>query len=73
MDAQIAEVTIKAHLREIRRILDSAAGTARAAEACSKVGEIGKAVQITRDIEQLLYEANTLLNSASLLTRLGDT
>ena len=73
MDAQIAELTIKAHLREIRRMLDSAAAVARAAEACSDAGEVGKAVHITYDIEQLLYEANMLLNAASLLKRLGDT
>jgi hypothetical protein len=73
MDAQVAELTIKAHLREIRGMLDSAAGIARAAEACSEAGEVGKAVQMAHDIEQLPYEANTLLNAASLLTRLGDT
>jgi hypothetical protein len=43
MDVQIAEHTVKAHLREIRGILDRAAAIARAAEACSEAGEIERA------------------------------
>ena len=73
MDRQIVELTIKAHLREIRECLDRAAGIARAAEACSEAGEVEKAVHITLDVEQLLYEANTLLNAASLINRLAES
>jgi hypothetical protein len=73
MDAQIAQHTIKAHLREIRGMLDRAAAIARAAEACSEAGEIGQAVGIANDAEQLLYEVNTLINSASLINRLTRT
>ena len=73
MDDQIAELTIKAHLREIRERLDNAASIARAAEACSEAGKVDKAVDIANDNEQLIYEVNTLLNAASLINRLGDT
>jgi hypothetical protein len=73
MDAQIVELTIKAHLREIREMLDKAASIARAADACAEAGEVGQAVRIAYDVEQLLHEANTLLNAASPMTRLGET
>ena len=55
----------------MRERLDQAAGLGRAAEACAKVGNIGKAIEIALDIEQLTYEANTLLNAASLMNRIG--
>ena len=73
MDNQITDLTIKAHLREIRERLDNAASIARAAEACSAAGNVGKAVDIANDIEQSIYEVTTLLNAASLINRLRDT
>ena len=70
MDTQAAELTIKAYLTEVRTRLDRAAGIARAADACAGAGFCDKAVEITLDIEQPLYEATTLLNAASLINRL---
>ena len=65
------ETTLKVFLMEIRARLDEAASIARAAEACSNAGNIPKGIEIALDVEQLLYEVNTLLNAASLMHRLG--
>lgn len=73
MDAQAAELTIKAYLTEVRDRLDKAAGIARAAYACAGAGFYEKAVEITMDIEQPLYEATTLLNATSLVNRIART
>jgi hypothetical protein len=70
-DAEALELTIKLYVSEVRRRLDKAAGIARAADACAGAGFCDKAVEITLDIEQPLYEATTLLNAASLLSRLS--
>jgi hypothetical protein len=70
MDAQAAEVTIRTYLTEVRTRLDKAAGIARAADACAGAGFCDKAVEITLDIEQPLYEATTLLNAVSLINRI---
>jgi hypothetical protein len=71
MDMQAAQLTIKAYLTEVRTRLDKAAGIARAADACAGAGFCDKAVEITLDIEQPLYEATTLLNAASLIKRIS--
>jgi hypothetical protein len=73
MDANTLEVTIKAHLKEMRGRLDQAAGIARAAEACAEAGNIPKAVEIALDLEQIFYEVNTLLNAASMMHRIWKT
>lgn len=67
------EVTLKTHLQEMRERLDQAAGIGRAAEACADAGNVGKAIEIALDVEQLIYEANTLLNAASLMNRIYGT
>src|SRR5947209_15550950 len=71
MDTQAAELTIKAYLTEVRTRLDRVAGIARAADACAGAGFCDKAVEITLDIEQPLYEVTTLLNAASLINRIS--
>jgi benzoyl-CoA reductase/2-hydroxyglutaryl-CoA dehydratase subunit BcrC/BadD/HgdB len=71
MDAQAAELTIRAYLTEVRDRLDKAAGIARAADACAGAGFYEKAVEITMDIEQPIYEATTLMNAASLIHRIS--
>jgi hypothetical protein len=53
-------------LTEIRNRLDKAAGIGRAADACAGAGFHEKGLEVALDIEQLLYEAATLLNAASL-------
>ena len=71
MDAHLVETTIRSYLNEIRGRLDRAAGIARAADACAGAGFYGKGLEVALDIEQLLYEATTLLNAASLINRIG--
>ena len=71
MDPQLAETTIKTHLNEIRRRLDRAAGISRAADACASAGFHEKGLEVALDMEQLLYEATTLLNAASLINRIA--
>jgi hypothetical protein len=71
IDAQLVETTIKAYLAEIRSRLDKAAGIGRAADACAGAGFHEKGLEVALDIEQLLYEATTLLNAASLINRIG--
>jgi hypothetical protein len=53
MDAMTVEITLKVHPSEMRDRLDRAASIAVAA----------------LDVEQLVHEVNTLLNSASLIHR----
>jgi hypothetical protein len=71
MDAHLAEATIKAYLTEIRNRLDKAAGIGRAADACAGAGFHEKGLEVALDVEQLLYEATTLLNAASLINRIA--
>jgi hypothetical protein len=71
MDAQLVETTIKTYLTEIRRRLDKAAGIGRAADACAGAGFHEKGLEVALDMEQLLYEATTLLNAASMINRIG--
>jgi hypothetical protein len=65
------EATIKAYLTEIRNRLDKAAGIGRAADACASAGFHEKGLEVALDIEQLLYEATTLVNAASLINRIA--
>ncbi len=71
MDANIATVSIRFFLAELRQKLEEAAGVAKAADACPGAGNPAKAVEIALDVEQLIYDAGTLLNAASLLNRIG--
>ena len=46
-----------------------ATGIAKAAEACAEGRQPEKGLEIVLDVEQLIYEATTLLNGASLINR----
>lgn len=70
MDMPMLEAALKVPLKEMRERLDQAAAIAKAAETCANVGNLEKAVEIANDIEQLVYEVNTLLNAASLINRI---
>jgi hypothetical protein len=70
MDATTLTSTLMTQLTLMRERLDEAAGLGQTAEACAKAGNIGKAVEIALDIEQLTYEVNTLLNATSLMNRI---
>jgi hypothetical protein len=70
MDQPTVDLVIPVFLREIRQRLEEAAGGAKTAEACALAGDPGRGVSVSLDIEQLIYEANHLLNAASLISRL---
>jgi hypothetical protein len=67
---KLIETTIKTYLAEIRSRLDKAAGIGRAADACAGAGFHEKGLEVALDMEQLLHEATTLLNAASLINRI---
>jgi hypothetical protein len=71
MEAHIAETAIKTFLTEIQTRLDKAAGIGRAADACAGAGFHEKGLEVALDVDQLLYEATTLLNAASLINRIA--
>ena len=50
--------------------LDAAKRIAKAAEACAAAGSISEGVEVSMDIEQLIYEAGRLHDAASLLNRM---
>ncbi len=71
MDAHTIETTLKFHIAKLRERLEQAANLAKAAEVCADAGNVSKAVEIALDIEQQIYEANTFLNAASMMNRIG--
>jgi hypothetical protein len=71
MHRKIADATIAACLTEIHGMLTKATQIAKAAEACAKAGSIEEGVQISMDIEQIVYETGRLQDAVSLLNRLG--
>jgi hypothetical protein len=73
MDAQTLDLLLKNHLAEMRQRLEEAASIAKAAEACAEAGNVDKAVEISLDIEQLIYEVTTFLNAASMINRINRT
>ena len=73
MEVTTLEAALKMHLVEIRERLNRATGIAKAAEACAEAGNIEKAIEISLDIEQLVYEVTTVLNAASLMNRIYKT
>jgi hypothetical protein len=73
MDARTVEVTIAIFLRQIRVRLEKAASIAKAAEACVDSGNVEKGIEVALDVEQLIYEAGTFLNAASMIHRIART
>jgi hypothetical protein len=71
MDATTVQITTKAYLAETRQRLDEAASIAKAAQACADPGNTRQGIAIALDVDQLIYEANTLLNAASLINRIS--
>ena len=72
MDRSTAEGAIKLFLGEIRQRLDEAASIAKAAQVCAEGGNVGKAIEIVLDVEQLSYESANLLNAATTLNRMSE-
>jgi hypothetical protein len=70
MDRASLEPAIKLIISEIHLKLDAAKQIAKAAEACVVAGSISEGVEVSMDIEQLIYEAGRLQDAASLLNRM---
>ena len=71
MDRATIEPAIKILLSEIHSKLNEAPRIGKAAEACAEAGGISEGVSVSMDIEQLVYEAGRLHDTASLLNRLS--
>jgi hypothetical protein len=69
MTPDMAKIAIPTFLKGIRERLEQATGIAKAAEACAEAGNPEKGVEIVLDVEELIHEASTLINGASLINR----
>jgi len=69
MDRSQRDALLITLVRDIRERLDSASSIGVAAQACADSGHLVKAIEISLDVEQILYEVTTLLNAVSLLHR----
>ena len=67
MTPETADLVITDFLKTMSAKLDNAVQVAKAAEACASAGNPQKAIEIIMDVEQLMFDANTLLNGAGLL------
>jgi hypothetical protein len=68
MDPDTIEITHKLYLKEMRARLEKAAGLA---EACADAGNVEKGIEVALDVEQLVYEVNTIFNAVSLFSRIA--
>lgn len=73
MNTAAMNESIKICLGEIRSRLDEAASIARAAEACAMAGGIAQGIEVSMDIEQLIFDAGRLHDAVSLMHRLTRT
>jgi hypothetical protein len=70
MERASIETAIKLIIAEIHNKLGEATRIAKAAEACVQNGAIAEGIEISMDMEQLIYEAGRLQDAASLLGRM---
>jgi hypothetical protein len=71
MERASFEPAIKLIIAEIHTRLSEAARIAKAAEACAQSGAIAEGVEVSMDIEQLIYETGRLHDAATLLDRIS--
>jgi hypothetical protein len=71
MERANLEPAIKLIIAEIHTRLSEATRIAMAAEACAVAGSITEGLEVSVDIEQLIYEAGRLQDAASLLGRIS--
>jgi hypothetical protein len=70
MERASIEPAIKLIIAEIHTRLREATRIAKAAEACVQNDAIAEGIEVSMDIEQLIYEAGRLHDAASLLDRI---
>lgn len=71
MLAEHADLIVKTFMALIAERLTQAASLAKAAEACVNAGDRDGAAHIANDIDEPLYEAQNLINAASIVNRLA--
>ena len=71
MDAISLDTTVKTSLALVRAKLEKGLRIATAAEVCSGSGGTRKAIEVARGLEEIISDVNTLLNTASVVSRLG--
>jgi hypothetical protein len=70
MDTAAIDKTMKICFGEIHAKLSEAMQIARAAEACAKAGSLDQGVEISMDMDQLLYDAGRLHDAIFLMNRI---
>jgi hypothetical protein len=70
MDTAAINETMKICFGEIHAKLNEAMQIARAAEACAKAGSLDQGVEISMDMDQLLYDAGRLHDAICLMNRI---
>jgi hypothetical protein len=70
MDTAAINETMKICFVEIHAKLNEAMQIARAAEACAKAGSLDQGVEISMDMDQLLYDAGRLHDAICLMNRI---
>jgi hypothetical protein len=71
MDAISLDITVKTSLGLVRTQLERTLRVATAAEVCSGSGRTRKAIEVARGLEEIVSDVNTLLNTVSMINRLG--
>ena len=71
MDAISLDTTVKTSLTLVRAKLEKGLRIATAAEVCTSSGRTRKAIEVARGLEEIISDVNTLLNTASIISRLG--
>ena len=70
MDTAAINEAIKICFGEMHAKLSEATQVARAAEACAQAGSLDEGVEISMDMDQLLYEAGRLHDAICLMNRI---
>ena len=71
MDAISLDTTVKTSLALVRARFEKGLRIAKAAETCAVSGRTRKGIEVALGLEEIVYELNTLLNAAGILSRLG--
>ena len=71
MDATSLDTTVNTSLALVRAKLEIGLRIAKAAEACAVSGRTRKGIEVALGLEEIVYELNTLLNAAGMISRLG--
>jgi hypothetical protein len=67
MDTAALNETIKICFGEVHAKLTQAVQVAKAAEVCAKAGRLDQGVEISMDMDQLLYDASRLHDAICLM------